>query len=453
MTRETMRITGMTCAGCQTKIERKLLETAGVQIASVSFSRGTAVLAYDPGTVTRGDITALIGALGYEVLPDERPQKNAVRAAGILILLLAAFLLLRHFGVMDFFNIFPTAQAGMGYGMLFVIGLLTSVHCVGMCGGINLSQCIPRAAAQDTAGKYAALRPSFLYNLGRVLSYTLIGGVVGALGSAISFTGAMRGAVQLIAGLFMVFMGLNMLGIFPFLRKFIPRMPRFFAQRISTEKSSGRSPLYVGLLNGLMPCGPLQAMQIYALSTGSAAQGALSMLLFSLGTVPLMFLLGALSSVLSRRFTRRVMTAGAALVIVLGVSMFSQGWALSGFPSLPPEAASGLDAAEASQTLPSTAPVTAAEESYQSISSQLSSRAYPAITVTAGKPVRWTITAPPGSINGCNNVMVIPEYNLQYAFLSGENVIEFTPEKTGTFTYTCWMGMIRSTITVVEQTP
>jgi plastocyanin domain-containing protein len=60
------------------------------------------------------------------------------------------------------------------------------------------------------------------------------------------------------------------------------------------------------------------------------------------------------------------------------------------------------------------------------------------------------IDAPEGSVNGCNNRMVIPEYDLEYAFKTGENIIEFTPETTGNFQYSCWMGMIRSSITVVE---
>ncbi|MDR0708458.1 MAG: heavy metal transporter, partial [Spirochaetaceae bacterium] len=76
---------------------------------------------------------------------------------------------------------------------------------------------------------------------------------------------------------------------------------------------------------------------------------------------------------------------------------------------------------------------------------------YPAITVQQGIPVKWTINAPQGSINGCNNRMIIREYKIEHRFTPGENVIEFTPGKTGKFPYSCWMGMIRSSITVVEE--
>lgn len=434
-----LKIGGMTCAGCQNKIEKKLRKTAGVHHAAVSYSKGTAVVTYNAEELSLGEMKAVIEKLGYEILSENR-RADKTRIIGILIVVLALYVLTQQLGLARLYSAFPLAEAGMGYGMLFVIGLVTSVHCVAMCGGISLSQCIPQSTG---GGKNAALRPSLLYNLGRVISYTAVGAIVGALGSVISFSGALKGAVQLLAGVFMVIMGLNMLDVFPWLKRLNPRMPKIFAGKIRSEKAGSRSPLYVGLLNGLMPCGPLQAMQLYALSTGSPVKGALSMLLFSLGTVPLMFGLGALSSVLSRKFTRKAMAAGAVLVIVLGLSMFSQGWSLSGFTPFPwtpkttvasPNGDSGIKIVDGAQIVNST----------------LSSGRYPAITVQAGVPVRWIIDAPQGSINGCNNRLFIPAYGIEHAFTPGKNIIDFTPSETGSFPYSCWMGMIRSTITVVK---
>ncbi|MDR0857935.1 MAG: sulfite exporter TauE/SafE family protein, partial [Oscillospiraceae bacterium] len=366
---------------------------------------------------------------GYEVLLSETPAANSNRAIGLVTIIAALFLLISQ---LNLTNSLPLAEAGMGYGMLFLIGLLTSVHCIAMCGGINLSQCIPQSGG-------STVRVSFLYNFGRILSYTLIGGIVGAIGSVITFSGAFKGVVQILAGVFMVIMGVNMLGIFPILRKFQPRLPASFAKRINVEKAKGKSPLIVGLLNGLMPCGPLQAMQLYALSTGSPLKGAVSMLLFSLGTVPLMFGLGALSSLLSKKFTRKVMTAGAVLVTVLGLTMFTQGASLSGFAFPQNSQNSELITGEIVNGV-------------QLVNSTLESGNYPKITVQAGVPVRWIIDAPKGTINGCNNRMQIPEFGVEYKFQTGENIIEFTPTKAGKIPYSCWMGMIRSSITVVGQT-
>lgn len=191
--------------------------------------------------------------------------------------------------------------------------------------------------------------------------------------------------------------------------------------------------LTVGLLNGLMPCSPLQSMQLAALASLSPIKGALSMLFFSLGTVPLMLGLGSLTAALGRRFNRAVLRAGA----VMGLAMLSQGAALAGW-SLPSAPAQSGDLA--AQT----------ESGVQAVYSTLEPNRYPDITVTAGEPVRWVIDAPDGSINGCNNRIFIPALDLEYAFQPGENVIEFTPGETGTISYTCWMGMIRGTITVTD---
>jgi plastocyanin domain-containing protein len=87
----------------------------------------------------------------------------------------------------------------------------------------------------------------------------------------------------------------------------------------------------------------------------------------------------------------------------------------------------------------------------QEVTSELPRRGYPSITVSAGTPVRWNLRAEKGRINGCNNAIVIPEYKIEKRLQPGDNIIEFTPARAGTFRYSCWMGMIRGTITVLEK--
>jgi plastocyanin domain-containing protein len=135
------------------------------------------------------------------------------------------------------------------------------------------------------------------------------------------------------------------------------------------------------------------------------------------------------------------MTVGAALVVFLGLSMFSQGFTLSGLSLdfLSGAAADNAAEAEAARM----------EDGYQIVAGTLQPGSYPAITVRAGIPVKWTIDAPKGSINGCNNRMLIPAFGVEHSFTTGANLIEFTPTETGRFPYSCWMGMIRSSVTVV----
>ena len=170
--------------------------------------------------------------------------------------------------------------------------------------------------------------------------------------------------------------------------------------------------------------------------------GALSMLCFSLGTVPLMLGVGVVSGKLNRRFAKPMRLASAALVAVMGMNMMQNGFALAGVNTVLP---AGQAVMRESQD-----GVAAVQDGVQIVHTTLDYRSYAPITVQAGMPVRWTISAESRVLNGCNNALVIPEFGIQKTLEAGENVIEFTPQEGGVFPYSCWMGMIRSTITVVE---
>ncbi|GBU26525.1 heavy metal transporter [Treponema sp. R8-4-B8] len=488
-------IDGMFCVNCQNTIEKELKKTAGIKKAAVNYRTGYAVVTYDEAIISFDKISEIIENLGYKTREksgkDQSVQSKTIpQIIGTLVIILALFMLLRAFGTSKLAAAFPLAQEGMGYGMLLVIGLLTGVHCIAMCGGINLSQTLNKEKKEERKEKklaindeqltirkgdvYSLLLPSIFYNFGRLVSYTAVGVIVGALGSVITLSGRFQGAVQLIAGGFMVIMGLNMLGVFPALRRLIPQMPAKLQEKIASlfaKKTDGhktsRGPFVIGFLNGFMPCGPLQAMQVYALSTGSPIRGGISMFLFCAGTIPLMFALGAASSTLSgakgRTFSRRVMQIGAILVAALGLVMFSNGWSLSGFANSPDKPVSAkaavpnssirerMQGAEKTENSSSSKFAPVIKNGVQIVNSTLQPNRYPAITVQQGIPVRWTINAPPGSINGCNYAAIFYEYGIEYVFKQGENVIEFTPAKAGRFRYSCWMGMIKSTITVLAE--
>lgn len=456
--RKMLQIEGMTCVGCENRIENKLRKTAGIISVKASYSANTVRVTYHDDVISLREIKKVIESLDYKVNGNTKtPLKKGEKTVNskekfidiltILVILYILYMIANKFGLLNVFNVFPQAKAGMSFGVLFVIGILTSVHCVAMCGGINLSQCVPQKVESDRKGGINNLMPSILYNSGRVVSYTIIGGIVGALGSVVSFSGPTKGIVVIGASIFMMIMGINMLNIFPGLRKFNPRMPKVFARVIGQEKGVSKNrPFYVGLLNGLMPCGPLQAMQLYALSTGNPIKGALSMFVFSLGTVPLMFGLGALSSFLSKQFTAKMMQVSAVLVIVLGFAMFQTGLAVSGI-QLPSFAVSDLFNLGGGNK---TGNVSVIENKIQTVTSQVYNGSYEPITVKVGVPVKWTIHVKPGQLTGCNYRFEIRSLGIQYQLEEGDNVLEFTPTKTGKLSYNCWMGMIRSSVNVIE---
>ncbi|HOQ00812.1 MAG TPA: sulfite exporter TauE/SafE family protein [Acetivibrio clariflavus] len=441
-----LEIKGMTCVNCEMRIEKKLKNMEGIKAVKAVYSQSKVNVLYDKDRINLDSIIKAVEELDYQVMAatdgkkaNDREKRSdgdyklsVNQLLGIVIIVLAVYLAVKN---TVGFNFIPQVNRDMGYGMLFTVGLLTSLHCIAMCGGINLSQCIAYTFDEAEKGSISKLKPTLLYNGGRVISYTVIGGLVGALGSLVSFPGRAKGIVAIVSGILMIIMGINMLNIFPWLRKINPRMPKVLSRAVFNNNGK-RGPFYIGLLNGLMPCGPLQAMQIYALGTGSFYRGAMSMFFFSIGTVPLMFGFGAVSSLISSKFSRRMMKASAVLVIILGIVMTGRGFNLS-----------GLNIAFANQKAKNIARI---ENGVQLVTTEMKSGSYDPIVVQKGVLVRWTIKADESELNGCNNPVTIPKYNIVKKLVPGDNVIEFMPLETGNINYTCWMGMINGYIKVVD---
>ncbi len=425
---ETILVKGMFCTNCEKRVRDALLSLPGVQSAAASFTEETVTVIYDGKQVSSRLLKQEIEKLGYESVSD---SSRYIQIVSILIILLALYVIASHLGWTRVFNIFPNIEVSLDLGMLFVIGLLTSVHCIAMCSGINLTQ-----STMAAKGGTGVVRSNLAYNIGRVISYTVIGGIVGGIGSVVSFSGPLRGAVTVIVGVFMIIMALSMLGVFRPFRKLPLHLPAGLYRKLSGS-AAGKSSFVIGLLNGLMPCGPLQSMQIYALSTGSMLRGALSMLLFSLGTVPLMLGLGVFSGRLNKKSAGTMLTVSAILVFVMGIHMTENGLVLSGISSVSNSRNESVVMAEYFGDM-------------QYVKTKVDYGSYEAFTVRKGIPVEWTIVVPEGKLNGCNGEILVSSFDLSIRLHEGENTVSFTPNEVGTIPYSCWMGMIKSSINVVD---
>jgi len=157
----------------------------------------------------------------------------------------------------------------LSVGLLVLIGFLTGFHCVGMCGPLILSY-----ATKNARAGYQSHVAHLLYGVGKTVSYTTIGALLGAFGAVVAFTPYTRGAVGMAAGVFLILFGLHMLEVFPSLSHFQFRTPGFVMRFFGKEYRKHSNPFVIGLLNGLMIiCGPLQAMYVMAAGTGSWLEG------------------------------------------------------------------------------------------------------------------------------------------------------------------------------------
>ena len=429
--KEKIKVFDMTCISCQTRVERAVKKLEGVNTATASFSAQSLTIEYDTDLCNIEKIKTAIKSAGYST-----QSSNNSKIIGIFIIVAAIILIGNSSGGIDM----TSRLNGATYFVLFTVGVLTSIHCVGMCGGIMLSQSINK----DSSSKLNSIKPAILYNAGRVLAYTIIGGMVGALGSVLSLSPSVKAALQIFAGLFMIIMGLNMSG-YSLFRKFNIKLP----WSACSVKKKPKTPFLVGVLNGLMPCGPLQTMQLYALGTGSAYKGALSMLIFSLGTVPLMLTFGALSGLISKGYTKTLLRFSGILVVVLGIIMGTRGLALAGINI--PTASTLAATLSGNKTLTSSSPASKPiiENGIQIVKMTADGAGYTpnALYVQKNMPVKWIIDGK--SLNSCNGTIVVPSLNKQLNLKPGENIIEFTP-KDKDISFSCGMGMIRGIFKVVD---
>jgi len=338
-TRLKIKVSNMSCPACEEHIKKALLKDVNILKINANYIENSVEIFYND-FIEIDNIKKILNNINYpfieEIKKDNNGNSNKIITNNkikewfysiiILFVVIIVCLFLYRLGV---FSRFPVAKEGMTIFSLFLIGIGTSLHCISMCGGINISQSVnSRLIDSNSEQKIVPtikIVPAILYNLGRIISYTFIGAILGIVGGVITPTFRLQGFIMILASIFMFIMGLNMLGLFSPLRKLMPRLPIFFTNKIE-EKKVGKGPFIIGFLNGFMPCGPLQMMQLYALATRSFLLGAISMFFFSLGTMPLMVGLGVTSSLLSVKFRNIMMKVCAFLVIILGIIMFNNGF-------------------------------------------------------------------------------------------------------------------------------
>jgi sulfite exporter TauE/SafE len=205
----------------------------------------------------------------------------------------------------------------------FVIGLLGSVHCVGMCGGIvgALTMGLPQTIRNSTSGMLVYL---LAYNIGRITSYALAGAIAGTLGSQLYSLLASElasAAGRWVSGIFMIALGIYLAG-WPRLLAPIERLGARVWRHIEPlgrrflPVNSPKHALGLGLIWGWLPCGLVYSALVWAMAAGDTLSGAQLMVAFGLGTLPMLLLMGAmarwLGGLVSKHWVRGL--AGAVII-------------------------------------------------------------------------------------------------------------------------------------------
>lgn len=447
---------GMHCQSCEILIEKSLNHIEGIEKVKADYPTETVEITFDPDKPDiEKEIISSIEEKGYEcscfnneknIIDMDSEHYNINKKLigiifGIIGILVAGYFIFRFADGVAL----PQISQNMGYGLLFVVGLLTGFHCVSMCGGFVISY-----TAKDAQEGKKSYKSHFMYGLGKIISYTLIGAAFGLLGSIIVFTPLIRGIAGILAGAFLIIFGLNMLNIFPWLRKIRIKTPSFINRFVGKESEKHNSPLIIGLLNGLMiACGPLQAIYIMAAGTGSMFEGAKLLFVFALGTLPVMLGFGFFTSFISKTATHKILKASGVIVIILGLIMVNRGLALTGTGFDTNSLIASVSANSVGVTGNAVDTITT-EDGYQIINMDVTRYGWEPdkFVLKKGVPVKWVINGK--ELNGCNNAIQVPKLGLNFDIKQGIQTIEFTPNQEGVISWSCWMGMIQGTFIVKE---
>jgi len=478
MARVQLDVRGMTCTACERRIARALDAVPGVVGVEVSARRGRVRLR-TRGHVPTEHLHAAVRAAGYDVGRDVRPwlsrDVRVWRDVGLAVVVLALLAVaLRATGVS---SLADRAGSLDGSGDLAVIALVGvaagSSTCMALVGGLVLAVSARFASAHRELSAGRRLRPQLAFNLGRVLGFGVLGAGLGALGSMVSLNGRLLAIVLLAVSLVMGLVGLRLTQLSPRLSAAATvALPAAVSRHVGAGSGRGRysdrRAALLGAATFVLPCGFTQAVQVYALSTGSPWRAGAVMAVFALGTVPGLLGIGTLTALVrGGAATSFFRFAGVAVMVLAAVNLSGAARLL-----MPPQAAatvgrSGVgvpavvpgdrpDLAGRSADRPEPAPdvsanVTVRDGAQVLRTTQVAEGYEPAdARVLAGVPVRWEIES---TALSCAASLYAPDLGIDYMGLEpGVTTLTFTLDP-GTYAYTCAMGMFTGTITAVAEPP
>lgn len=296
------KLNGIICPNCTYEIRDLLSHIDGINDVRASYIKSSVEVSYDAESVDEQTIIDTLEKKGYSV---GGSRSNILTCLVDLLIIACLYFVLT---LATNAAVLPTLddssfEKSLQLGLIFTTGLLGGFHCIGMCGGIMLTQ-----------------NNAIAYNGGRILSYSLMGLLFGAVGSYIVFSAQLKSIVFIAAGSLVVLIGLRMWGV-PFLRKLRPGLN-------SPCLISGfrGMPFTIGLLTGIMPCGMLSSMWFIAAATGSAFRGLFVMFVFAIGTCFCMLTFGLIGNIITRRYNKYILKISTIIIITMGLMLMIKGF-------------------------------------------------------------------------------------------------------------------------------
>lgn len=444
-------------------IEREIKNIPGVTSVYVNHKSGTAAVASE-GELDERQVQAALQKHGYSLGTEELPwfsrhAKDYAELGMAFLMAMGLFFLAKSFGLINL------STHGSNYNNLLAvlaIGLTAGIStCMALVGGLVLGASARYAEKHPMATGMQKFIPHIYFNIGRIASYFVLGGIIGWLGSIFQLSLSTLGVLTIAVGFVMLVLGGQLIDIFPRLKKISLTLPKGISEALgihqkTEQEYSDKNSMVAGAMTFFLPCGFTQAMQLFAMNTGSPLQGALTLGVFAIGTAPGLLGVGGLSSLVKGQGAKMFFKTAGVVVIMLSIFNIQNGFNLAGgWPNIPKIVA--VLAAQPGDTWDTivTKGVAKATDGktvggQQIIEMTQDSRGYSpsSFTLQKGVPVKWVINST--EPNGCASSLVSQQLGVRTTLKRGENVIEFIPKEVGKIRFMCSMGMFTGTFNVVE---
>ena len=313
----TFHVHGMHCNACVLMIESTLVDFPNISKVKSSLKDHMVEVTgnFDDKALEQiaEELTAPLKVHGYTISVErqvkEKKWSDFKMAVPIAVVFAVLFVVMQKLGLVNLIN-----AGNVTYGTAFVIGIIASLStCMAVVGGLVLSMSATFAKEGDK------VRPQLMFHGGRIISFFVFGGIIGAIGAAFTLSTSVSFVLSLLIGIVMLILGINLLDVFPWAKKLQPSMPKFIAKHAHgvSKFNHTLTPLLVGIATFFLPCGFTQSMQLYTLTTGSFLSGGLTMLIFALGTLPVLALVSFSSFSIKNSSKSGIFFKTAGLVVIM----------------------------------------------------------------------------------------------------------------------------------------
>ncbi len=497
----TVQVAGMTCRSCEVRIQRHVGEIPNVLQVSASAVRGRVEIR-SSRPIPAASIARAIEAAGYELGRTrwlERDLRVWLTAASGVVMVAVIAVTAQRLGLSGLASGAGNLSSG-GLVVALLLGLAAGVStCMALVGGLVLAL----SAAFNTkhsgssvrrAGAGGRMRPVLVFLAGRVVGYGVLGAALGAVGASVTMPARVTAILMIAVAAVMVILGARLTGLSPKIATWSPTLPMGLGGILGLRSGSaggysdGRAAS-LGAASFFLPCGFTQAVQIYALSTGSPLFAGALMATFAIGTAPGLLAVAGLPVVVPGRMRPTLLRLVGVVVLGFALVNGSAGLRLAGIslPSFGGGPAAAAKPIAAASPVASVGPVTTFEPvavdgsaSAPVAEAEASERSAPVptpepptpkptraptqllttyqnddgyspsdVTIFAGTPTHWTIKST--SDANCAVALVVPSLEIYVNLNLGNNTVELPALSAGTLDYSCAMGMLSGRITVINR--